>query len=50
MGKWFLSCNEKNPDFLQGMFLSDEANTYINGEVNKQNTRYWSQVNPLWYS
>jgi hypothetical protein len=30
--------------------FSDEAVFYGNGEVNRQNTRYWSQHTPHWYT
>jgi hypothetical protein len=50
MFEQFLSSNEANPYFLQGVLFSDEANLYVNGEVNKENSRYWSQENPNWCS
>jgi hypothetical protein len=30
------------------MLFSDEAVFYVEGEVNKQNHRYWSDANPSW--
>ena len=30
--------------------FTDEANFYVNGEVNRQNLRYWSNANPHWMS
>ena len=32
------------------ILFTDEANFYINGEVNRQNLRYWSDTNPYWMS
>ena len=38
-----------NPDFLkQIVFFSDEATFFVNGTVNRQNYRYWSDKNPHW--
>ena len=37
-----------DPQFTQKILFSDEANFYVNGEVNKQNHRYWSDTNPHW--
>lgn len=31
---------------FDNILFSDEANFHLNGHVNKQNCRYWSQVNP----
>jgi hypothetical protein len=28
--------------------FTEEANFYVNGEVNRQNVRYWSDANPHW--
>uniref|UniRef100_A0A669B5E7 DUF4817 domain-containing protein n=1 Tax=Oreochromis niloticus TaxID=8128 RepID=A0A669B5E7_ORENI len=39
---------EQDPQFTQKILFSDEANFYVNGEVNKQNHRYWSDTNPHW--
>ncbi|GFV21060.1 hypothetical protein TNCV_901491 [Trichonephila clavipes] len=38
------------PDFHKRiLFLSDEANFWLNGYVNKQNCRIWSEANPQVY-
>jgi hypothetical protein len=34
--------------FTRNVLFSDECLFYLNGEVNKQNFRYWSQDNPNW--
>ncbi|KAL1279171.1 hypothetical protein QQF64_025844 [Cirrhinus molitorella] len=39
---------KKDPQFTQKILFSDEANFYVNGEVNRQNHRYWSDTNPHW--
>lgn len=35
---------DDDPDIQ--LFMSDEAHFHLNGEVNKQNCRYWAQNNP----
>ena len=37
---------EANEDLHVTVVLTDEAHFYLNGEVNKQNCRYWSPENP----
>ncbi|GFU29088.1 DUF4817 domain-containing protein [Trichonephila clavipes] len=37
------------PDFHQRIFFSDEAHFWLNGYVNKQNCRMWSEANPQVY-
>ncbi|GFU25124.1 DUF4817 domain-containing protein [Trichonephila clavipes] len=39
------------PDFHKRIFFSDEAHFWLNGYVNKQNCRIWSEANPqeLWF-
>ncbi|GFW28434.1 transposable element Tc3 transposase [Trichonephila clavipes] len=37
------------PDFHKRILLSDEAHFWLNGYVNKQNGRIWSEVNPQVY-
>uniref|UniRef100_A0AAZ1XUQ9 DUF4817 domain-containing protein n=1 Tax=Oreochromis aureus TaxID=47969 RepID=A0AAZ1XUQ9_OREAU len=46
--KWANQKLEQDPQFTQKILFSDEANFYVNGEVNKQNHRYWSDNNPHW--
>jgi hypothetical protein len=41
---------EENPELLRNLFFSDEAHFYLNGEVNRQDFRYWSDENPHWYA
>jgi transposase len=45
---WALQQYHADRLFPFTILFSDEANFYINGEVNKQNTRYWSSENPHW--
>jgi hypothetical protein len=33
--------------FLQHLLMSDEANYFLSGYLNKQHFRYWSHENPL---
>ncbi|GFW70498.1 transposable element Tcb1 transposase [Trichonephila clavipes] len=37
------------PDFHKRILFSDEAHFWMNGYVNKQNCRIWSEVNPQVY-
>ncbi|GFU64536.1 histone-lysine N-methyltransferase SETMAR [Trichonephila clavipes] len=37
------------PDFHKRILLSDEAHFWLNGHVNKQNCRIWSEANPQVY-
>ncbi|KAG2459496.1 RPGF4 factor, partial [Polypterus senegalus] len=46
--EWAKQKLEQDPQFTQKILFSDEANFYLNGEVNKQNHRYWSDTNPHW--
>lgn len=44
----FMSRNDRYPDFIEKVLFSDEATFYLNGHVNRQNCRYWSDTNPHW--
>ena len=47
MCEWFSNKLFVNGRFTEDLVLfSDEAMFYVNGEVNRHNVRYWSQVNP----
>ncbi|GFW87632.1 hypothetical protein TNCV_4485971 [Trichonephila clavipes] len=37
------------PDFRKRILFSDEAHFWLNGYVNKQNCRVWSEANPQVY-
>ncbi|GFT61991.1 hypothetical protein TNCV_3811691 [Trichonephila clavipes] len=37
------------PDFHKRILFSDEAHFWLNGYVNKQNNRIWSEANPQVY-
>ncbi|GFV86110.1 hypothetical protein TNCV_671071 [Trichonephila clavipes] len=37
------------PDFHKRILFSDEASFWLNGYVNKQNCRIWSEANPQGY-
>ncbi|GFX74966.1 transposable element Tc3 transposase [Trichonephila clavipes] len=37
------------PDFHKRILFSDEAHFWLNGYVNKQNSRIWSEANPQVY-
>lgn len=45
---WAVDKMDNDPQFSAGILFSDEANFYCNGEVNRQNMRYWSDANPQW--
>ena len=49
MVTWFKDQLVQNPSFVKhDVLFSDEANFFVNGEVNKQNCRYYSRENPHW--
>ena len=43
---WALSQYDRDPHFPASVLFTDEANFYLDGEVNRQNMRYWSDANP----
>lgn len=43
---WSLEMIEADGDFHRKIIFSDEAHFWLNGFVNKQNCRYWSESNP----
>jgi len=46
--EWFLNKRRQQPNLEQHILFSDEATFYLNGMVNRQNYRYWSDINPCW--
>ena len=36
----------QQPDYVKTICFSDESTFYLNGNVNTQNVRYWSDANP----
>ncbi|KAG8283766.1 hypothetical protein J6590_011137 [Homalodisca vitripennis] len=36
----------EDANFLENLWISDEAHYNLNGLVNKQNIRYWARINP----
>jgi hypothetical protein len=48
MCEWLSNGLHEYDSFTDRVFYSDEALFYVNGEVNRQNVRYWSQNNPRW--
>ena len=43
----FIELTREQPDLIRRVIMSDEAHFQLCGSVNKQNMRYWSDVNPL---
>lgn len=43
-----LAVYARDENFSKNIIFNDEACFFINGEVNKQNFRYWSEQNPHW--
>jgi len=37
---------DENENFIQNVWMSDEAYFHLDGFVNKQNGRYWIEENP----
>ncbi|GFV18749.1 uncharacterized protein TNCV_4756361 [Trichonephila clavipes] len=55
---WFANSSKRSsskaeitvvPDFHKRILFSDEAHFWLNGYVNKQNCRIWSEANPQVY-
>lgn len=44
--EWSLSQLQLDPEFNRKILFSDEAHFWLNGYVNKQNCRIWSENNP----
>jgi len=44
--KWALAKVKARCAFLHNLLMSDEAVFDVNGNVNKQNCRYWSEAPP----
>lgn len=44
--RWFLQKCVDSPSFLNGVWWSDEAHFHLNGQVNRQNYRFWGQHPP----
>ncbi|GFS72001.1 hypothetical protein TNCV_2676641 [Trichonephila clavipes] len=47
--EWAQNENATVPDFHKRILFSDEAHFWLNGYVNKQNCRLWSEANPQVY-
>ncbi|GFX90355.1 putative transposable element [Trichonephila clavipes] len=47
--KWAQNETAVVPDFHKRILFSDEAHFWLNGYVNKQNCRIWSEANPQVY-
>ncbi|KAJ8961650.1 hypothetical protein NQ318_021247 [Aromia moschata] len=39
---------QTNPNLYKQILFSDEATFCLNGQVNRQNCRFWSRTNPHW--
>lgn len=48
-GEWAQNKIAVDPDFHKRILFSDEAHFWLNGYVNKQNCRIWSEDNPQVY-
>ena len=44
--KWFLQQCTNSPSFLSCVWWSDEAHFHLNGQVNRQNYRFWAERPP----
>lgn len=40
---------DRNLDYVKNTCFSDESMFTLDGQVNRQNFRYWSQTNPEWF-
>ena len=41
LSEWLKKKTAANPDFLEGIWFSDEAHFHLTGQVNSQNCRIW---------
>ncbi|GFY23215.1 hypothetical protein TNCV_3764541 [Trichonephila clavipes] len=44
-----LHCSQLVEEYLENEDINDEAHFWLNGYINKQNCRIWSEVNPQVY-
>jgi len=47
--QWALQMLHDDPNFFRYVLFSDEAKFYSDGQLNRHNCHYWSDVNPHWY-
>ena len=47
---WCLLRVDTDQHFITRIIFTDEAIFYLNGHVNRHNTRLWAQENPHWYA
>lgn len=48
--EWVLSKLKEDANISTKILFTDEANFYVNGEVNWENLHYWNNGNPHWMS
>ena len=46
MCEWFCDTTEANPDFLDHLWFSDEAQFLLSGHINSKNNVYWGTPTP----
>jgi hypothetical protein len=46
--EWVVIKLDGDANFSSGILFTDEANVYVNGEINRQNVRHCSDTNPHW--
>lgn len=47
--QWALQMIQNNPNFFRYVLFSDEAKFYSDGQLNRHNCHYYSDVNPYWH-
>lgn len=47
--QWALQMNQNDPNFFRYVLFSDEAKFNSDGQLNRHNCHYYSDVNPYWH-